>query len=80
MIGHTWSSGDWPDGDVDSAGRAPLATVVRIGLLLTLAVLVIGSPNFAHYDWSGVPSNRASAQSSFGKCAGTQSTRTPIPA
>ena len=30
--------------------------------------------------YSGVPSKRASAQSSFGKCAGTQSTITPMPA
>ncbi len=59
MIGHTWSSGDWPDGEADPAGRAPLATVVRIGLLLTLVVLVIGSLNFARYDWSGLPLNRA---------------------
>ena len=30
--------------------------------------------------YSGSPSNRANAQSSLGKCAGTQSTITPIPA
>lgn len=30
--------------------------------------------------YSGLPSNRASAHSSFGKCAGTQSTITPMPA
>jgi hypothetical protein len=30
--------------------------------------------------YSGVPSKRASAQSSLGKCAGTQSTITPMPA
>ena len=30
--------------------------------------------------YSGVPSKRASAHSSFGKCAGTQSTMTPMPA
>ncbi len=30
--------------------------------------------------YNGVPSNRASAQSSFGKWAGTQSRMTPMPA
>ncbi len=30
--------------------------------------------------YSGSPSNRARAQSSFGKCAGTQSMITPMPA
>ena len=41
--------------------RPPVATgtVVRIGLVLTLAVLVIGSLNFARYDWTGLPINRA---------------------
>ncbi len=34
-------------------------TVVRIGLLLTLVVLVMGALNFARYDWTGLPLNRA---------------------
>ncbi|UDY34108.1 hypothetical protein [Dermatobacter hominis] len=32
---------------------------MRIGLLLTLVVLVLGSLNFARYDWTGLPINRA---------------------
>ncbi len=38
--------------------RASVASVLRIGLLLTLVVLAIGSLKFARYDWSGLPLDR----------------------
>lgn len=34
-------------------------TMVKIGLVLTLAVLLLGSIRFARYDWSGLPIERA---------------------
>ncbi len=37
-----------------------MRSVARIGFLLTLIVLVIGSLNFARYDWTGLPLNRTS--------------------
>lgn len=35
-----------------------MRSVARIGALLTLIVLAIGSLNFARYDWTGLPLNR----------------------
>jgi len=37
---------------------ATVGSVVRIGLVLTLAVVAIGSLNFARYDWTGLPLSR----------------------
>jgi len=37
-----------------------LSTLVRIGLILTLLVLLVGSVRFARYDWTGLPINRGS--------------------
>ena len=42
--------------------RAPVVrtrTFVNIGLVLTLATLVVGSLHFARYDWTGLPMDRA---------------------
>jgi hypothetical protein len=39
--------------------RVPVGSVVKIGLVLTLVFLVLGSLNFARYDWTGLPLNRA---------------------
>ena len=46
-------------GGSERVPRVPMGTLVRIGLLLTLVVVVIGSLNFARYDWTGLPLNRA---------------------
>lgn len=37
-------------------------TLLRIGVVLTLAVLLLGSVRFARYDWSGLPIERAPLQ------------------
>lgn len=39
--------------------QVPVSTLVRIGIVLSLAIAVLGSLNFARYDWSGLPLNRA---------------------
>lgn len=38
--------------------RAGVGSVVRIGLVLTVVMVAIGSLNFARYDWSGLPLHR----------------------
>lgn len=47
----------------DDPGTDPTrtATVLRIGLVLTLIVLLIGSVRFARYDWTGLRLDRAPA-------------------
>ena len=37
----------------------PRGDLLRIGAVLTLALLVVGSVHFARYDWTGVPLDRA---------------------
>ena len=46
---------------MDESAAAPVVatgTFLRIGALLTLAVLVVGSIHFARYDWTGLPLDR----------------------
>lgn len=42
-----------------SSPPSSVSLVVRIGLLLTLVVVVFGSVRFARYDWTGLPVDRA---------------------
>ena len=43
---------------VSDRPKTSMATLARIGLVLGLAALVIGSVHFARYDWTGIPLDR----------------------
>lgn len=47
--------------ETDLRGDPPTSTrtMVRVGLLLSLVVLLLGSVRFARYDWTGLPIERA---------------------